>query len=144
MSPDPNPSVAGIRIDLWLWAARFFKTRALAKDAIEHGKVSIGGQLAKKASRAVRIGDRLDIERAGEVYRIEVLALSAQRGPAAQAQTLYSEPAESINERMTQRELRRAQNAGFSPPEHRPDKRGRRKLSQLRQQEDGLPPWFPR
>ena len=68
-------SAATVRLDLWLWAARFFKTRGLARAAIETGKVEVGGQRAK-ASRAVRIGDRMQVERAGEVFQIEVRDLS--------------------------------------------------------------------
>lgn len=80
----------GVRLDLWLWAARFFKTRALAKKAIELGQVRIDGQ-PLKPSRAVRVGLMLQIERAGERYAIEVRELAEQRGPASAAQRLYAE-----------------------------------------------------
>ena len=79
---------ASVRLDLWLWAARFFKTRALAKQAIDTGKVEIGGQRAKPA-RGVRVGDALQVMRLDERFEIEVLALCDVRGPASIAQTLY-------------------------------------------------------
>ena len=121
---------AGVRLDLWLWAARFFKSRSLAKQAIETGKVEIGGQRAK-ASRAVRVGDPLRIVRAGEVFEIEVRALSDTRGPASVAQTLYSESDASRLAREQARALRAAERAGFQPPESKPDKRARRLLRAL-------------
>ena len=121
---------AGVRLDLWLWAARFFKTRSLAKQAIENGKVEIGGQRAK-ASRAVRVGDPLRIVRAGEVFEIEVRALSDTRGPASVAQTLYSESDASRLAREQARALRAAERAGFQPPDSKPDKRARRLLRAL-------------
>ncbi|GHE29331.1 RNA-binding S4 domain-containing protein [Vulcaniibacterium thermophilum] len=121
---------AGVRLDLWLWAARFFKTRSLAKQAIETGKVEIGGQRAK-ASRAVRVGDPLRIVRAGEVFEIEVRALSDTRGPASVAQTLYSESDASRLAREQARALRAAERAGFQPPESKPDKRARRLIRAL-------------
>ena len=121
---------AGVRLDLWLWAARFFKTRSLAKQAIETGKVEIGGQRAK-ASRAVRVGDPLRIVRAGEVFEIEVRALSGTRGPASVAQALYSESDASRLAREQARALRAAERAGFQPPESKPDKRARRLLRAL-------------
>lgn len=135
--------LAGVRVDLWLWAARFFKTRSLAKDAVEHGKLSIGGQPVGKPSRSVRIGDALRIERAGEVFEVEVLGLSTQRGPATVAQQLYRESDEARQRREAARALRRAGEQGFTPPPKRPDKRSRRQLDSL-QKGDGLPPWWPR
>ncbi len=121
---------AGVRIDVWLWAARFFKTRALAKDAIEHSRVKIAGQTCKP-SRMVRPGDALAIERAGETFEISVLALSDTRGPAGIAQALYAESDESRARRETQRALRAAERAGYQPPPQRPDKRARRLIQAL-------------
>src|SRR5690606_31886384 len=89
--PIPMPDdTASVRLDLWLWAARYFKTRALAKQAIETGRVEIGGQRAKPA-RGVRVGDVLQVARMEERFEVEVLALSNVRGPASVAQTLYRE-----------------------------------------------------
>jgi ribosome-associated heat shock protein Hsp15 len=126
MTPDPSPP----RLDLWLWAARFFRTRSLAKQAIETGKVEIGGQRAK-ASRAVRVGDALRIVRGEEVFEIEVLGLSDQRGPAAVAQTLYAESEDSKARRAETLARLRAARAGYRPPEGKPDKRARRLIRAL-------------
>jgi ribosome-associated heat shock protein Hsp15 len=126
MTPDPSPP----RLDLWLWAARFFRTRSLAKQAIETGKVEVGGQRAK-ASRAVRVGDGLRIVRGEEVFEIEVLGLSDQRGPAAVAQSLYAESEDSKARRAETLARLRAARAGYRPPEGKPDKRARRLIRAL-------------
>lgn len=120
----------GIRIDVWLWAARFFRTRALAKQAIETGKVELGGQ-RPKASRSVRVGDALRVARGEEVFEVEVLGLSAERGPAPVAQRLYRESEASAKAREEARLARRAARDGYRPPEHRPDKRARRLIRAL-------------
>jgi ribosome-associated heat shock protein Hsp15 len=121
---------AGVRLDQWLWAARFFKTRSLSRQAIETGRVEVGGQRAKPA-RIVRIGDALRVMRAGEAYEIEVLALSATRGPATAAQALYAETTASRLARDAARELARAERDGYRAPEGRPDKRARRLIRAL-------------
>lgn len=123
-------SAATVRLDLWLWAARFFKTRGLARAAIETGKVEVGGQRAK-ASRAVRIGDRMQVERAGEVFQIEVRDLSDTRGPAPVAQALYAEDEASRLARAEARALQAAQRTGYRAPEGKPDKRARRLIRAL-------------
>ena len=123
-------SAATVRLDLWLWAARFFKTRGLARAAIETGKVEVGGQRTK-ASRAVRIGDRMQVERAGEVFQIEVLDLSDTRGPAPVAQALYAEDEASRLARAEARALQAAQRTGYRAPEGKPDKRARRLIRAL-------------
>src|SRR4249920_616444 len=87
-----------VRLDVWLWAARFFKTRSLAKQAIESGKVEVAGQAAKP-SRALRVGEALQVRRGLELFEIEVLALSEQRGSATIAQTLYRESDASVARR---------------------------------------------
>lgn len=119
-----------VRLDLWLWAARFFKTRALAKQAIETGKVEVGGQRAKPA-RAVRIGDALRVVRGEEIFEIEVAALSDSRGPARVAQTLYVETEQSRAERLERLARLRAERAGYRPPQQKPDKRARRLIRAL-------------
>ena len=124
---DPIPSV---RLDLWLWAARFYKTRSLAKQAIESGKVEVGGQGAKP-SRGLRAGERLQIRRGDELFDIEVLALSSKRGSASVAQTLYVESAESIAARQAAREKKAMERDGYRAPEHKPDKRARRLIRAL-------------
>ena len=122
--------VASVRLDLWLWAARFFKTRALAKHAIDTGKVEIGGQRAKPA-RGVRVGDALQVTRLEERFEIEVLALGTVRGPASVAQTLYRESDASKQAREQVRAQRAAERAGYHPPDTKPDKRARRLIRAL-------------
>jgi ribosome-associated heat shock protein Hsp15 len=126
----PSPDAASVRLDLWLWAARFFRTRALAKQAIDTGKVEIDGQRAKP-SRSVRIGEALAIVRGDERFEIEVLALSDMRGPASVAQTLYRESEASRLAREQLRALRSAERTGYRPPQTKPDKRARRLIRAL-------------
>jgi ribosome-associated heat shock protein Hsp15 len=126
----PTESAASVRLDLWLWAARFFKTRALAKHAIETGKIEIGGQRAKPA-RGVRVGDVLTIARGEETFEVEVSALSDTRGPATVAQGLYIESEASRVRRENGRARRAAERAGYRAPETRPDKRARRLIRAL-------------
>lgn len=128
-----TPEAAGlqdVRIDVWLWAARFFKTRALAKQAIDGGKVEVNGQ-GCKPSRGVHVGDRLQIVRGEERFEIQAAALSERRGPAAQAQQLYRETDESIARRNAEREQRRLANAGYKAPKTKPEKRARRLIQAL-------------
>lgn len=119
-----------VRLDQWLWAARFFRTRAFAKQAIETGKVEVDGQRAKPA-RAVRVGDALRVVRGEEVFEVEVAGLSDTRGPARVAQTLYAESEQSREARIERLARLRAERAGYRPPEHRPDKRARRLIRAL-------------
>ena len=119
-----------MRLDLWLWAARFFKTRSLARQAIEHGKVEVDGQRAKP-SRTLRGGEALKVERATELFEVTVLGLSDTRGPASVAQALYSESDASRERRSEARAQRAAERAGYQPPEGRPDKRARRLIRAL-------------
>ncbi len=125
-----DSSVPSVRLDLWLWAARFYKTRALAKHAIETGKIDVGGQRAKP-SRGVRVGDALVIARGEERFEVEVIALSNARGPASIAQALYRESDASRLAREKARDLRAAERAGFRAPETKPDKRARRLIHAL-------------
>ena len=119
-----------VRLDLWLWAARFYKTRSLAKQAIESGKVEFEGQAAK-ASRTLRGGEQLQVRRGDERFEIQVLALSDKRGSATIAQTLFSEIDESRERRLREAAERRAANAGYRPPAGKPDKRARRLIQAL-------------
>ena len=125
-----KPPTTEVRADIWLWAARFFKTRSLAKHALVGGKVHIDGQ-AIKPSRMLRCGDALAITRADELYEITVLGLSEQRGPAPVAQALYAESDESRGKRESAREIKRLANAGYRPPQGKPDKRARRLIQAL-------------
>ena len=117
-----------MRIDKWLWAARFFKTRELAAKACDQGKVEIAGNRAKPA-RELRPGDQLRVETPGGIFEVEVVALSAVRGPAAAAQQLYLESEESIVARRNAAEearLRRLYEPAPVAPPRRPSKRDRR------------------
>ncbi|HAV72870.1 MAG TPA: RNA-binding protein [Stenotrophomonas sp.] len=126
---DATP-VAAVRLDVWLWAARFFRTRSLAKQAVETGKVDVAGQ-RPKSSRAVRVGEALQISRGDEVFEIEVRGLSEMRGPAPVAQQLYAESEASRARRAELRLQRAAAKNGYQPPEHKPDKRARRLIRAL-------------
>ena len=119
-----------MRLDAWLWAARFFKTRSLAKQAIEHGRVQVAGQDAKP-SRMLRPGTPLKIARGDEIFEIVVVALSQQRGPAKLARTLYEESETSRLARENVGAQARAAHAGYRAPETKPDKRARRLIRAL-------------
>lgn len=116
-----------VRIDKWLWAARFFKTRTLAGNAVESGKVRANGERVKPA-RSVKIGDLLDIDNGATTWQIHVSGLSETRGSATAAQTLYAETEQSI----TKRQLVAEQNRLFREPgaalKGRPTKRDRRRM----------------
>lgn len=126
-STETTPSV---RFDLWLWAARFYKTRALAKQAIESNRARVDGQDCKPA-RAIRVGDKLDIVRGEERFEIEVRAISAKRGPATAAALLYAESDDARVRRESARAERAAARAGYAPPPSKPDKRSRRLIQAL-------------
>lgn len=119
-----------VRLDVWLWAARFFKTRVLAKDAVTLGKVEVDGQRAKPA-RTVRVGDALQVQRGEERFEVVVRGLSDQRGPAPVAQALYSESEASQQRRAEVRATRAAERTGYRAPETKPDKRARRLIQAL-------------
>ncbi|MEO8365996.1 MAG: RNA-binding S4 domain-containing protein [Pseudoxanthomonas sp.] len=119
-----------LRLDIWLWAARFFKTRSLAKLAVETGKVEVAGQRAKP-SRTVRVGDSVKVARGEEQFEVCVLGLSEQRGPAHIAQGLYAESEDSRIRREQLRAQRVAERNGYRAPEHKPDKRARRLIQAL-------------
>jgi ribosome-associated heat shock protein Hsp15 len=120
-----------VRLDKWLWAARFFKTRALAADACDIGRVDSNGHRAKPA-RDVRLGDTLRITNEAGIFEIEVLTLTEVRGPAAVAQTLYREKPASIAARLAAAEERKQMLAMGAITDSRPDKRDRREIAKLR------------
>ena len=124
----PSAAAPAVRLDIWLWAARFFKTRSLARQAIEGGKIAVNDAAAKPA-RGVHVGDRLSIRRGEEAFVVDVVALSEQRGPAAVAQALYRETETSRSSREALREQRRMQ--GPPGPASKPDKRARRLIRAL-------------
>ena len=126
---ESNRSMDEVRLDKWLWAARFYKTRSLAVDEIAKGRIEVNGQAAKPA-RSLKPGDRVELRRDGASRTVTVLALSEMRGPAPVAQQLYEETAESIAQREKQAQERRF---GAEPSQAieqgRPTKRDRRKLA---------------
>jgi ribosome-associated heat shock protein Hsp15 len=123
--------MTGVRMDKWLWAARFFKTRALAARACELGRIECQGQPAK-ASREVRAGDLLQVKNDTGNFQLEVLLLSDRRGPATVAQTLYRETEASRELRQKLAEERKAMPHFEALREGRPSKRDRRELARLR------------
>lgn len=122
------------RIDKWLWAARFFKTRSLAKNAIEGGKVQLAGQRIK-VSREIAVGDVLHIRKGWDEYEIVVRAISVQRRAAPIAQTLYEETEASMSRRARAAEARKAAGA-LARPTQKPGKHERKALERLRKQFD--------
>lgn len=128
-----NTQSSGIRMDKWLWAARFFKTRSIAKQAIEGGKVHLNGERVK-VSREVQIGMLLTIQQGIEKKTVLVKALSDVRGSAPIAQQLYEETAESIEKRAQQAEQRKLNSMMFMS--HRPNKKDRRDIDKFHQQHD--------
>ena len=121
--------LAAVRADVWLWAARFFKTRSLAKQAIDGGKIAVN-ETGCKPAKTLRPGDRVRITRGEERLEVEVLELSERRGPATSAQVLYRETEASIAAREAAREQRRL--IGAAGPLRRPDKQERRELRRLK------------
>ena len=131
MSSPSNSGQASVRIDKWLWAARFFKTRALAAKACGLGRIQANGQPAKPA-RDVHIGDVLRITNDAGEFEIEVSLLSEVRGPAAVAQTLYHETDASREQRVKVAAERKAAREFGQLPATRPSKRDRRRIIQFR------------
>jgi len=121
-----------VRIDKWLWATRFFKTRSLAREAISGGKVHLNGYRVKPG-RALKPGDSLRVQRGEEEYTIVVIELSTRRGPASTAQTLYEETKESRTSREQRQEQRKLERQKNATRERRPDKRQRRRLVRFKQ-----------
>jgi ribosome-associated heat shock protein Hsp15 len=123
--------VTSVRMDKWLWAARFFKTRSLAARACALGRIEANGQLAK-AAREVRVGDALQVKTDRGDYQVEVLAVSDTRGPAAVAQTLYRETEASRELRLKLEEERKAMPKLEASRRGKPSKRDRRQIVRLR------------
>lgn len=124
-----------VRADVWLWAARMYKTRSLAKEAIDGGKVELNGS-ACKPSKAVHIGDVLRLMRGNERVEVLVQGLSGKRGPATQAQALYDETPQSIAHRAHEAAMRKL-HAHAPRPAGRPDKQDRRLLRDMKEHPDG-------
>jgi len=129
-----------VRLDRWLWAARFFKTRAQAKTAIEGGKVDFhidrrpeGASIKPKVSKEIAIGDVLTIRRGWTAETVSVDGLSQNRGNATAARALYTETVDSIERREVEVSRRRMERAGLTVPSSRPTKRDRRELRKLKE-----------
>ena len=125
-----------VRLDKWLWAARFFKTRNLAKTAIDGGKVHLNGARAK-AAKEIGPGDRLEVTRGSVQQTVIVTATAERRGSATVAATLYQETPESIQRREAIRAERRLQRAGLTVPKRRPRKHDRRRLREMKTAPEG-------
>ncbi|ARB44431.1 MULTISPECIES: RNA-binding S4 domain-containing protein [Alloalcanivorax] len=125
----------GTRIDSWLWAARFFKTRSLAKQAVEGGKIQVDGAKAKP-SKTVQPGSEVVIRKGDEQWTVRVEGLSNKRGPASVAQTLYQETEESRQQRQDKSEQRRLAHSANASPDHRPSKKERRDLARFKRDND--------
>ncbi len=128
---DGNRGMDKLRLDKWLWAARFFKTRSLAKAAIEGGKVHLAGQRVK-VSREIAVGDILQVRQGWDERVIVVLALSDQRRGAAEAQQLYAETDASIAKREAESAARKAAGGMIDRPAHRPNKKQRRQIHRFK------------
>jgi ribosome-associated heat shock protein Hsp15 len=126
-----------LRIDKWLWAARFFKTRSLASEAVAGGRVHIDRERVKP-SRPVKVGDRVMVSRGSDLMEVTVLAIRERRGSAAEAAHLFEETGESRERREREREQRRLARAMVAAPPRRPDKKERRQLARIRR--GGEPP----
>ena len=126
-----HEELESLRLDKWLWASRFFKTRKTATEAINGGKVHLNG-VRVKPSRAVKAGDMLDITREGFRYHVEVLGLNDKRRPAKEAQLLYQEGEESINKREQERELRKINSDSVYQSDKKPNKKERRQMDKWR------------
>ena len=124
-------SNTGVRLDKWLWAARFYKTRALAAEAVGGGKVEVNGRAAKR-SRVLEVGDRVRIRQPPFEHQIVVRLLSERRGPAAEAATLYEETPASREARERVAAQIRAERQVYTPAKGRPTKKDRRDLARLK------------
>lgn len=124
-----------LRIDKWLWCARFFKTRSLATDAVGGGRVHVNGVRVKPA-RSVRPGDVLEVTLGSETVTVKVLTIPSRRGPATEARLAYEETPESVARRERSREQRRATRLAAPPTPGRPDKHTRRQLLELFRRRD--------
>lgn len=130
-----RPMDNSVRLDRWLWAARFFKTRAQAKTAIEAGHIQLNGNRAKPA-KDIGPGDELDIRRGWTTRTVIVTATANQRGNATAAMALYAETADSVERREAEVARRRMEQAGLKIPTTKPDKRDRRARQRLQQRGD--------
>ena len=124
-----------VRLDKWLWAARFFKTRSLAAQAVNGGKVQVNGNRAR-SSRIVQVGDIVRVRRGEVEFTLTVLALSLYRRPAVEARLLYEESGQSIQLRQEAAQIRSLQAAGQTMPAKKPEKRDRRKIREFTRKDE--------
>lgn len=124
-----------VRLDKWLWAARFYKTRAIAKGAIEGGKVHYDGQRCK-VSKTVDVGAEITLRQGFDEKTVVVKAISDQRKGAPQAQNLYDETIDSIKKRMDEAERRRIMKSSMLTPDHKPNKKERRDMQRFKNEQD--------
>ncbi|MEA5444632.1 S4 domain-containing protein [Gammaproteobacteria bacterium AB-CW1] len=122
--------MSDVRVDKWLWAARFFKTRSLAQQAVAGGKVHVNGHRVKPA-HGLKPGDAVRITKGPQQFEVRVQVLSEKRGPAKVAETLYEETAESLERRRKNAEIRKMERLARPIPERRPDKKQRRQLRRM-------------
>ena len=122
-----------VRLDIWLWSARFFKTRSLCKQAIDGGKIEVNGNKGK-ASKLITINDVINVSRGQERLSVTIKLLAEKRGPASIASQLYDETDESIERREKQAEIKQLNQASHNPSKHRPDKKQRRQIHRFKQQ----------
>ena len=131
--PKEKAELTELRLDKWLWAARIFKTRAFAVEAINGGKVHLN-ESRVKPSRVVHIGDKLDVTRGTERYHLTIEGLKDKRRPAKEAQLLYIESDESIQKREDEQAMRKIQNASMVRPDRKPNKQQRRRIIKFKGQ----------
>ena len=129
---DDDGAPAGkVRVDKWLWAARFFKTRSLAQEAVDGGKVDVNGERAKR-SKLVQAGDRIQLRKGAELWQLEVRDIASRRGSAEIAQSLYQDVEEGRAKREAVRDGLRSMNTAFTHGDSRPGKRDRRELRRFK------------
>ncbi len=131
VNDDDDEPPGKVRLDKWLWAARFFKTRALAAEALDGGKVEVNGERAKR-SKLVQVGDRVRLRNAAMEWQLTVRAIAERRGSAQIAQTLYEELADSQARRLALQEQLRSMPNAFAHGESRPGKQDRRAIRRLK------------
>lgn len=122
-----------LRIDKWLWAARFYKTRSIASDAVNGGKVHLNNERVK-AAKAVKVGDVLKIRKGNDAWTVRIVSLFEKRRQASLAQTMYEETEESIKQREEGQASRRAMNAGMVATSRRPSKKDRRHIIRFKRE----------
>lgn len=128
-----NMNNDGIRVDRWLWTSRFFKTRPLASDAVNGGKVHVNGQRVK-AGKTVGIGDNLSIKKDGAVFEVTITGITKTRRPAKEASLTYEESEQSQLKREQEQEIRKLAAVTRPTPKHKPDKREREQLRNFKKQ----------